>query len=147
MLKSGMVAVQYWSLIHSKYDHHRRFSVVLYDYEMNGKRYVCTCPIIGDTKSVEKHTELYVPFKNHDREDKKNKFISIGDAQIYSEEMVEATDLVIDDDCLKEIIMRLNQYHPPLEKLGMFYCIRKEMNTIYFQMEEKKDKEKQYKRL
>lgn len=141
MLKPGTVVKQSQTFINNKIekDNPNRLSVVLFSENIDGKDYVCSCPITS-TLGKKKQDYCHIPYLLLGPQ--RLGVIRIADLSLWSEDSVRSVDICIDVNNLQKIYNRVLEYDAS-NRQNVFEVAKRYISEIDLMEEAKEEHRRQ----
>lgn len=106
MIKYGSVVLQKSTLVNKvnyKDNKENRFSVVLFEFNLNNEKYVCSCPITNHKQTIKNFSRnfLYIPFQI--LTDTKYCSVKLDSVYFYPKKDIKPTGLDLNNDTVLKI--------------------------------------------
>ena len=106
MIKNGSIVLQKNTLVNKvnyKDNKQNRFSVILFELELNNEEYVCSCPITNHIQSIKNYKKnfLYLPYQI--LSDKKYCSIKLDSVYFYPKKDIIKTGLELNNNIILKI--------------------------------------------
>lgn len=110
MIKYGSIVLQKKTLVNKvnyKDNKENRFSVVLFEFNLNNEEYVCSCPITNHIQTIKNFSKnsLYIPFQI--LTDKKYCSVKLDSVYFYPKSEITHTGLDLNNDTILKIYNRI----------------------------------------
>lgn len=110
MIKYGSIVLQKNTLVNKvnyKDNKENRFSVVLFEFNLNNEEYVCSCPITNHIQTIKNFSKnsLYIPFQI--LTDKKYCSVKLDSVYFYPKKDITPTGLDLNNDTILKIYNRI----------------------------------------